>query len=189
MPVGRKASPGYRPPSEIDSDERVRLLEVRLNVAEKSNRALLEEVLRLQGEVKATNRRNEDLVREERSSRHTLESAMKINNDLITQLSSRIKEAEDKLTDEKTALSSLVNHTKGVEQAVRSSQNELIAKKDVQSGRWVLCPAIFFKSKGTFILIRLFTRMSIFIPTTTKLGGGGILTSPCLFVCLSVDAR
>ncbi|KAK3091323.1 hypothetical protein FSP39_018929 [Pinctada imbricata] len=135
VPLTRKASPGYRPPSELDSDDRVRQLEVRLGVAEKSNRALLEEVLRLQAEVKTTNRRNEDLIREERGSRHNLESAMKINNELITQLSSRIKEAEDKLSEEKTALSSLVNHTKGVEQAVRSSQNELIAKKDVQSGR------------------------------------------------------
>lgn len=135
VPVnGRKQSPaGYNPNLDLDADERIRQLEVRLNVAEKSNRALLEEVLRLQGDIKTANRRNDEVLREEKGSRHNLESAMKINNELITQLSARIKEAEDKLSEEKSALSSLVNHTKGVEQAVKSSQNELIAKKDIQS--------------------------------------------------------
>eukprot|EP00105_Crassostrea_gigas_P029453 XP_011451409.1 PREDICTED: early endosome antigen 1 isoform X16 [Crassostrea gigas] len=139
VPVnGRKQSPaGYNPNLDLDADERIRQLEVRLNVAEKSNRALLEEVLRLQGDIKTANRRNDEVLREEKGSRHNLESAMKINNELITQLSARIKEAEDKLSEEKSALSSLVNHTKGVEQAVKSSQNELIAKKDIQSQKLV----------------------------------------------------
>ncbi|XP_048759107.2 serine/arginine repetitive matrix protein 2-like isoform X4 [Ostrea edulis] len=151
VPVnGRKASPaGFNPNYDLDADERIRQLEVRLNVAEKSNRALLEEVLRLQGDVKTTNRRNEEVLREEKGSRHNLESAMKINNELITQLSARIKDAEEKLSEEKTALSSLVNHTKGVEQAVKSSQNELIAKKDVQSQKLIEMRAEIEELQGT----------------------------------------
>ncbi|XP_033753404.1 putative leucine-rich repeat-containing protein DDB_G0290503 isoform X3 [Pecten maximus] len=136
VPVqGRKTSPGYINSLDAEGDERLRQVEVRLSVAEKSNRALLEEVLRLQGDIKSSSRRNEDILRDERSSRQNLESAIKISNELISQLGTRIKEAEEKLHDEKSALSSLVNHTKGVEQAVKSSQNELLTKRDLQSSK------------------------------------------------------
>ncbi|XP_060080757.1 paramyosin-like [Ylistrum balloti] len=131
----RKSSPGYLNSVDNESDERLRQMEVRLSVAEKSNRALLEEVLRLQGDIKSSSRRNEDILRDERNSRQNLESAIKISNELISQLGTRIKDAEEKLQDEKSALSSLVNHTKGVEQAVKSSQNELLTKRDLQSSK------------------------------------------------------
>ncbi|XP_021358873.1 paramyosin-like isoform X2 [Mizuhopecten yessoensis] len=129
---GRKTSPGY---IDYEGDDRFRQMEVRLSVAEKSNRALLEEVLRLQGDIKSSTRRNEDILRDERNSRQNLESAIKISNELISQLGTRIKDAEEKLQDEKSALSSLVNHTKGVEQAVKSSQNELLTKRDIQGSK------------------------------------------------------
>ncbi|KAJ8318613.1 hypothetical protein KUTeg_003704 [Tegillarca granosa] len=132
VPVSRKPQNRFPGSYDLESDDRVRQLEVRLTVAERSNRALLEEVLRLQGEIKSVSRRNDDLVREEKSARHELESAISSSNELLTSLSIRIKEAELKLQEEKAALTSLVSHTKGVEQAVKSSQNELIAKKDVQ---------------------------------------------------------
>lgn len=113
----------------------MRQVEVRLSVSEKSNRALLEEVLRLQGDIKSTTRRSDDILREERNARQNLESAIKISNELISQLGTRIKEAEEKLQDEKSSLTSLVHHTKGVEQAVKSSQNELLTKKDIQGSK------------------------------------------------------
>ncbi|CAC5385012.1 unnamed protein product [Mytilus coruscus] len=131
----RKASPIIRNNSDMEPEERIRQLEMRVAVSEKSNRALLEEVLRLQGDLKGSTRHNDDMLREEQNARRNIENAITVSNELIQHLGSRIKEAEHKLEDERLALSSLVNHTKGVEQAVKSSQQELVTKKDVQSSR------------------------------------------------------
>ena len=51
---------------------RLRHLEGRLNVTDQSNKALLEELVRLQGELKGSIRRNEDTLREEREERLVL---------------------------------------------------------------------------------------------------------------------
>ncbi|XP_046569599.1 coiled-coil domain-containing protein 154-like [Haliotis rubra] len=119
----------------IEAQEKVNFLESRLGVTEKSNRALLEEVLRLQNELRTSVNKNENTLREERNARQQVESSLKMCNDLIMQLSTRIKVTEEKLLEERSALSTLVTHTKGVEQAVLSSQHELRAKKDSQMTR------------------------------------------------------
>ena len=46
--------------SNGEMDDRIRLLETRLSVTEKSNRALLDEVVRLQNELMSVSRKNED---------------------------------------------------------------------------------------------------------------------------------
>ncbi|XP_050391480.1 coiled-coil domain-containing protein 154 isoform X2 [Patella vulgata] len=130
-PVGRFPSSG----DLLDAEEKVRSMEMRLNVTEKSNRALLDEVLRLQNELKVTVKRNEDTLKDESMSRQQLEASLKSCNDLILQLSSRIKSTEDRLAQEQSAMTSLVHHTKGVEQAVINSQHELKSKKDTQSSK------------------------------------------------------
>ncbi|XP_046362158.2 paramyosin-like isoform X4 [Haliotis rufescens] len=119
----------------IEAQEKVNFLESRLGVTEKSNRALLEEVLRLQNELRTSVNKNENTLREERNARQQVESSLKMCNDLIMQLSTRIKVTEEKLLEERSALSTLVTHTKGVEQAVLSSQHELRTKKDSQMTR------------------------------------------------------
>jgi uncharacterized coiled-coil protein SlyX len=48
----------------MEPEERVRQLEMRVAVSEKSNRALLEEVLRLQSDLKGSARHNDEMVRE-----------------------------------------------------------------------------------------------------------------------------
>ncbi|CAH1794921.1 unnamed protein product [Owenia fusiformis] len=132
--AGRQDSPvrigGQYPDSSSDA---VKQLESRLAVTEKSNRALLEEVIRLQSEIKGTVRKNEDILREEKYSRQQFENSVRANNDLVAQLSTRLKRAEEKLADERSALSSLVNHTKAVEQAVIGSQQELVTRRDAQN--------------------------------------------------------
>ncbi|XP_041365029.1 coiled-coil domain-containing protein 154-like isoform X3 [Gigantopelta aegis] len=134
--VQKSAMGGLRTGSDMhDAQDRVQFLESRLGVTEKSNRTLLEEVLRLQNELRVNVHRNEATLREERSARHTLETSLKMCNDLIMQLSARIKATEEKILDEKSALSSLVGHTKGVEQAVVASQQELKARKDAQAAK------------------------------------------------------
>ncbi|KAK3782928.1 hypothetical protein RRG08_016307 [Elysia crispata] len=120
---------------DVRDEERMHILETRLGVTEKSNRALLEEVIRLQGELRLMVRRNEEGIKDERVSRQHIEGSMHMVNDLISKLSSRIKVAEDKIMEERSALSSLVSHTRGVEQAVVASQNSLSMKKDSQSSK------------------------------------------------------
>ncbi|XP_052791297.1 cingulin-like isoform X2 [Mya arenaria] len=130
----RKGSPMYahRKDGIDDTEERVRQLEMRLTVSEKSNRALLEEVLRLQNDLRNTSRRSEDVLREERESRQQLSEAIKISNDLISQLSVRIKETEEKIEDEKDTLATLFSHTKNVEKSVVVSQQEIHQRRDAQ---------------------------------------------------------
>ena len=143
---GKNSPAGIRTSADIlDSDEKMRVLETRLGVTEKSNRALLEEVLRLQNELRVTVARNEQAIREERQARTQLDASVHIVNDLISQLATRIKSTEEKLTEEKSALSSLVNHTKGVEQAVISSQHELQTKKELHGNKYVnFCCCCYF---------------------------------------------
>lgn len=106
---------------------------MRLAVSEKSNRALLEEVLRLQNDLRSTARRSEDVLREERESRQQLSEAIRISNELISQLSVRIKETEEKIEDEKSSLNALFSHTKNVEKSVVHSQQESQQRRDAQS--------------------------------------------------------
>ncbi|XP_076458834.1 uncharacterized protein LOC143292443 isoform X2 [Babylonia areolata] len=136
MQRGKNSPIGIRnSASMLESDEKMRMLETRLGVTEKSNRALLEEVLRLQNELRVTVARNEQSIRDEKQARMQLDSSIHIVNDLISQLANRIRTAEEKLTEEKSALSSLLSHTKGVEQAVLASQQELQTKKDSQGNK------------------------------------------------------
>lgn len=82
-------------------------------------------------------RRSDELLREERNSRAQLENALRANNDVIQQLTNRLSRAEEKSQEERSAISSLVNHTKSVEQAVLGSQQELLARRDVQNQKYV----------------------------------------------------
>ncbi|KAL3875912.1 hypothetical protein ACJMK2_033817 [Sinanodonta woodiana] len=140
VPVNRgkeKHSPrfGFQGGMDYDTDERVRQVEMRLSVSERSNRALLEEVLRLQTDLKNNTKRSEEILIEEREARRQLETAIKLSNEIISHLSKRIQETEDKILEEKSALSNLYSHTKSMEQAVYSNQKEIEAKKDAHAQR------------------------------------------------------
>ncbi|PAA51940.1 hypothetical protein BOX15_Mlig027877g1, partial [Macrostomum lignano] len=93
--------------SPSDNDERIRSLETRLRVAEKSNRALLEEVVRLQSELKVVSRKGEDALRDERRARQMLEGAVKSSGDLVNQLAQRLRTQEDRLAEERSRLDNL----------------------------------------------------------------------------------
>ncbi|KAK2166877.1 hypothetical protein LSH36_34g07043, partial [Paralvinella palmiformis] len=122
----------YQKGFDVES-EKYRQLETRINISERSNRALLEEVVRLQSELKGSIRRNEEIVRQEQLNRQQMENSLRSSNELIMQLSVRLKRTEEKLQDEKSALSSLMNQQKTVEQVVLGSQQELMSRKDLQT--------------------------------------------------------
>ena len=117
------------------TEERVRQVEMRLGVSEKSNRALLQEVLRLQNDLRNTSKKSDDVLREERDSRQQLSEAIRMCNELISQLSQRIKDTEDKMEDEKDSLRTLYSHTKNVEKHVVQSQADTQQRRDAQSMR------------------------------------------------------
>ena len=71
------------------------------------------------------------MLREERNSRAQLEDALRANNDVIQQLTNRLSQ------EERSAISSLVHHTKSVEQPVLDSQQELLPHRDVQNQKYV----------------------------------------------------
>ena len=136
---GKNSPAGIRSSADLlESDDKMRVLETRLGVTEKSNRTLLEEVLRLQNELRVTVSRNEQAIRDERYARTQLDTSLHIVNDLISQLAVRIQGTEEKLSEETSTLSSLVNHTKGVEQAVIASQQEFQTKKDAHGNKYVI---------------------------------------------------
>ncbi|XP_077980786.1 uncharacterized protein LOC144435997 isoform X2 [Glandiceps talaboti] len=132
---GRKSqlsSLGNVQPYDYADGGRMRQLEQRLGVAEQSNRALLEEVVRLQGDLKQSHRRTEDAIAAERQGRQHITENLRASNDLIGQLGARLKRAEEKVQDERAAVGALVNHTKQVEQAVLGSQQEILSRRDQQ---------------------------------------------------------
>ena len=113
-----------------DTWPRLRQLENRLNISEQSNRALLEELVRLQGELKSCMRHNEDSLRGEREERLILSEKIRAANNLYTQMTMRLARTEERLESERNAVGSLVNHTKQVEQAIIGSQQQLISRRE-----------------------------------------------------------
>ena len=113
-----------------DATPRLRQLEGRLNINEQSNRALLDELVRLQGELKSSIRRNDNTLRGEREERLILSEKIRAANNLYTQITMRLARTEERLESERNAVGSLVSHTKQVEQAIIGSQQQLISRRE-----------------------------------------------------------
>lgn len=107
-------------------------LESRIQVTEVSNRALLEELIRLQNELAISLRRSFDTIAEERNARQILENNYKFQNDNFLQLIGRLKRAEDFLQEDRTAMQSLINYTRNVEQSNMNTIKELSVRRDFQ---------------------------------------------------------
>ena len=109
---------------------RLRKLEGRLALSEQSNKALLEELVRLQGELKGSIRRNEDTLREEREQRLVLSEKIRAANNLYTQMVMRLARTEEKLESEHNTVGTLVSHTKQVEHALMGNQQQLLSRRE-----------------------------------------------------------
>ena len=120
---GRRSSPAHE-------GGRLRHLEGRVNLGEQSNKALLEELVRLQGDLKGSIRRNQDILREEREERLILAEKIQAANNLYTQMMMRMARAEEKIETEHNTVGSLVNHTKQVEQALIGNQQQLLSRRE-----------------------------------------------------------
>ena len=90
----RKRLPGSSTLVEVSSS-RMLQIEGRLSAVERGNRALLEELVRWQSDLKATSRRQDDVWREERRELLQLRENTRANNDVLAQLHHRVKATEE----------------------------------------------------------------------------------------------
>ncbi|CAF4926093.1 unnamed protein product [Rotaria sp. Silwood1] len=145
-PIGTQSLPnppifplrtGTQPPMFDDSLNqslyKVKQLESRLQMTEISNRALLEEVVRLQTELFNAIRQSQTILQEERLSRQQIENNIRIQNDVILQLTARIKRNEDTFSDEHQSTLSANANIRGLEQQISAIQKEYLLRRDTQS--------------------------------------------------------
>ncbi|CAF2712117.1 unnamed protein product [Rotaria sp. Silwood2] len=114
---------------------KVKQLESRLQMTEISNRALLEEVVRLQTELFNAIRQSQTILQEERLSRQQIENNVRIQNDVILQLTARIKRNEDTFNDEHQSSLSANASVRGLELQIAAIQKEYFFRRDTQSLR------------------------------------------------------
>ncbi|CAF2338175.1 unnamed protein product [Rotaria sp. Silwood2] len=112
---------------------KVKQLESRLQMTEISNRALLEEVVRLQTELFNAIRQSQTILQEERLSRQQIENNVRIQNDVILQLTARIKRNEDTFNDEHQSSLSANASVRGLELQIAAIQKEYFFRRDTQS--------------------------------------------------------
>ncbi|XP_036360183.1 coiled-coil domain-containing protein 154-like isoform X3 [Octopus sinensis] len=128
------ASPFQSTSNEMEthgSNERFRSMEARLNISEKSCRALLEEMVRLQNDLKSSVRRSEEVIHEQALSRQQIDALVRKNIDSLMHLSSRIQRLEQKIQQDEIALNMLKNQAQNLEQIAKGSQQDLFGKKDM----------------------------------------------------------
>lgn len=131
-----RAAPLPATNTEMDNqNERFHNMEMRMSISEKSCRALLEEMVRLQSDLKTAVRRNEEIVHEQTLSRQQMESLIRKNVDTLMHLNSRVQRTEQKVQQDEMALTSLKNHTKTLEQMTRGSHQDLFKDKDIHVAR------------------------------------------------------
>lgn len=118
-----------------NTQNKLKQLESRLQVTEVSNRALLEELIRLQNDMALSLRRSFDTIAEERSARVALENNLKFQNDTFVQLTGRLKRAEDFLQEDRNAMQSLISFTRNFEQTSTNTIKDLFMRRDFQAQR------------------------------------------------------
>lgn len=117
------------------TQNKIKSLESRIQQTETNNRALLEEIIRLQNELAISLRRSFDSLQEERTARQILENSYKFQSENFLQLTGRLKRAEDSLAEDRTAMQSLIAYTRNLEQSTLNSQSEVNSKRDFQFQR------------------------------------------------------
>ena len=134
-----------RPPRRADANDpagqgddgatatRLLGLESRVAVAEKSTRALLVEVVRLQAALSAAMKS----VDEERSGLRDVEYRMKLTADALTQAGTRLeREQQRRQTDDEDSKSLLVT-ARNAEAAAQAARQEAVKRAEEQSARYL----------------------------------------------------
>nr|XP_002123709.1 coiled-coil domain-containing protein 154 [Ciona intestinalis] len=107
----------------------------RITMLEEGNKAILEEVYRLQSNARAADYSRKEVQKEEKKVQRELMETMRSSNDVISQLTSRLRRAEEKLHHERENLQNITSHSKKLEQALFNSQKETDSQRETQTSQ------------------------------------------------------
>lgn len=111
---GRQRPVSVSPLNEFSSS-RIRHLESRINANEQAYRGFLEELVRIQDELRANVRRNDERWKEERKDRYQLREGLQTTAEQLSELLKRVNKAEDRADVEKREFRSVARHLEKVD--------------------------------------------------------------------------
>lgn len=100
----------------------MRDLASRVKLSEQSNRVLLEELMKLQQDLKLALRQNEEMVLQEQQERLSMKEKVEAAENMYTKVSMQLLRTEEKVNMEHTTLTSLLSQSKEVERAVAGGE-------------------------------------------------------------------
>ncbi|XP_028395540.1 nucleoprotein TPR-like isoform X2 [Dendronephthya gigantea] len=103
-------------------------LESRVKLSEQSNRILLEELMKLQQDLKLALRQNEEMVNKERQERLVIRDKVEAAENMYNRVSMQLLRTEEKVNMEHTTLANLLNQSKEVERALAGGQQRSLMK-------------------------------------------------------------
>ena len=101
---------------------KMRDLASRVKLSEQSNRVLLEELMKLQQDLKLALRQNEEMVLQEQQERLSMKEKVEAAENMYTKVSMQLLRTEEKVNMEHTTLTSLLSQSKEVERAVAGGE-------------------------------------------------------------------
>ncbi|XP_039248578.2 coiled-coil domain-containing protein 154-like isoform X2 [Styela clava] len=107
----------------------------KISVIEEANKAILEEVYRLQTSVRATQLEKKGDKTDERKMQHELMQTIRASNDVVSELTSRMRRAEEKLHIDKETRKNMLAQTKQFEQALLNTQQESTSQREKQKAQ------------------------------------------------------
>lgn len=128
-------------------------MEQRVGGHDQQNRSLLEQLMKFQQDVKVIAeskytlshfpnslaslqmdmKKMEHALLEEKNQRMRMSTALQNMTLKMNEMDDRVRVAETNARENKNALTQLIMHTKNVERAVNTSQQEIVAKKEMQA--------------------------------------------------------
>ena len=112
----------------MQENSKVRDLESRIKLSEQSNRVLLEEMMKLQQELKMTLHQNAELVSKEQHERRSIMQKIDAAESMYAKISMQLLRTEEKVNIEQTTLAALMNQSKEVERAVAGGEQRSLIK-------------------------------------------------------------
>ena len=109
-------------------NNKVRDLEGRMKLSEQSNRVLLEELMKLQQDLKVALRQNEEMVLKERQERLAIMDKVDAAENMYAKVSMQLLRTEEKINMEHNTLASLLNQSKEVERALAGEEQRSLLK-------------------------------------------------------------
>lgn len=103
-----------------------------MNANEQAHRGVLEELVRLQGEVRTSMRRNDDQWKEERRERFQLREGLQVTAERLSEVASRIEKAEERAERDERGVHSLAQHLQKIDMMAVERQRVVETKHEHQ---------------------------------------------------------